>query len=60
MKMSLRGLAELAGHEGIVLSPYKDSVGIWTIGVGHTAAAGAPDPARMTKAMDLAEILRVF
>ena len=25
---------------------YQDSVGIWTIGVGHTAAAGPPKPRR--------------
>jgi lysozyme len=49
MKMSIQGLAELAGHEGIVLEPYQDSVGVWTIGVGHTAAAGEPDPAQMPK-----------
>ncbi|WP_428141663.1 glycoside hydrolase family protein, partial [Bradyrhizobium sp.] len=34
----------LISHEGIVLSRYKDSVGVWTIGVGHTKAAGNPDP----------------
>jgi lysozyme len=44
MKVSLRGLAEIASHEAIVLTPYRDSVGVWTIGIGHTAAAGAPDP----------------
>ncbi len=31
-------------HEGVVLQSYKDSVGVWTIGVGHTAAAGVPRP----------------
>jgi lysozyme len=44
MKTSIRGLAEIAGHEGIVLKPYLDSVGVWTIGIGHTAAAGPPNP----------------
>jgi lysozyme len=43
--MSTEGLMALIGHEGIVLSRYKDSVGVWTIGIGHTAAAGNPDPA---------------
>lgn len=59
MKMSDRGLAALAGHEGIVLSPYKDSVGVWTIGVGHTAAAGAPHP-QSTPSMTIAEAMDLF
>ena len=46
MKTSLQGLMAIASHEGIVLSRYFDSVGIATIGIGHTAAAGHPDPAR--------------
>lgn len=40
-KTSINGKIELAVHEGIVLERYKDSVGVWTIGVGVTAAAGA-------------------
>ncbi|TCL70661.1 lysozyme [Rhizobium sp. BK251] len=44
MKTSTEGLIALIGHEGIVLSRYKDSVGVWTIGVGHTKAAGGINP----------------
>ena len=33
-----------AEHEGIVPAPYRDSTGLWTYGIGHTAAAGAPGP----------------
>ena len=36
MKTSNKGLVEIIGHEGIGLSKYKDSVGVWTIGVGST------------------------
>jgi GH24 family phage-related lysozyme (muramidase) len=36
MKVSDLGLAELAGHEAIVTRRYKDSVGVWTVGVGQT------------------------
>jgi lysozyme len=43
-KTSLQGLIEIAGHEGIVLSPYLDSVGVWTIFIGHTKGAGGRDP----------------
>jgi lysozyme len=44
MKTSLNGLIEIASHEGVVLSPYLDSVGVWTIFIGHTKAAGGRDP----------------
>lgn len=44
MKTSARGIAFIAGHEGVVTRAYRDVAGVWTIGVGHTAAAGAPVP----------------
>jgi lysozyme len=40
VKISNRGLIEIMSHEGICLSPYLDSVGVWTIGVGITAHDG--------------------
>lgn len=62
MKMSLDGLAELAGHEGVVLMPYLDSVGVWTYGIGHTAAAGPPDPEGMPRGVErpVADALELF
>lgn len=42
---SPEGRKAITQREGNKLTAYKDSVGIWTIGVGHTAAAGAPAPA---------------
>lgn len=45
MTTSPKGAFALACHEGIVPGPYLDSVGVPTWGVGHTKAAGAPDPA---------------
>ena len=62
MKISDAGLVEIASHEGIVLSPYKDSVGVWTFGIGHTAAAGPPDPAQLPKGVErpMIEALEVF
>lgn len=51
MRVSTAGIVEIAGHEGIVPAPYLDSAGVWTWGVGHTAAAGDPDPAQMDRAM---------
>jgi lysozyme len=60
MKTSEAGIFALALHEGIVPAPYKDSVGVWTYGIGHTAGAGAPDPAKMPRGMpaDLDAALR--
>lgn len=51
MKTSLKGILEIAEHEGIVPAPYRDSVGVWTFGIGHTAAAGGLDPREMNSAM---------
>jgi lysozyme len=51
MKTSDAGIYALALHEGIVPAPYFDSVGVKTYGIGHTAAAGAPDPAKMPMGM---------
>lgn len=42
MELSAIGRAVLIAREGQRLKAYRDSVGIWTIGVGHTSAAGAP------------------
>lgn len=37
------GLTLVKGFEGLELQAYRDSVGVWTIGYGHTSAAGPPD-----------------
>lgn len=42
MDLSAIGEAVLIAREGRRLKAYKDSVGVWTIGIGHTSAAGAP------------------
>jgi lysozyme len=60
MKASKRGLAEIASHEGIVNAPYRDSVGVFTVGIGHTASAGSPDPATKRGEYSLSEIMDIF
>jgi lysozyme len=42
MKMTASGRKLLMEREGCKLKAYKDSVGVLTIGVGHTSAAGPP------------------
>ena len=49
--ISPRGAFAIACYEGIVPGPYLDSVGVWTWGLGHTKAAGAPDPAALARGM---------
>lgn len=51
MQTTDRGLLALIRHEGVVPGPYLDVKDVWTFGIGHTAAAGRPDPARMPRGM---------
>ena len=66
MQMTDRGLMALVRHEGIVPGPYTDVKQVWTFGIGHTAAAGLPDPATMPRGMPadldagIREAFRVF
>jgi lysozyme len=60
LKTGPKGLALVREFEGCELKAYRDAVGIWTIGYGHTAAAGPPVPkAGMTiSATEAEEILK--
>ena len=66
MHMTDRGLLALVRHEGLVPGPYLDVASVWTFGIGHTAAAGSPDPVRMPRGMPgdlyagIREAFRVF
>jgi lysozyme len=42
MHLSGAGYEVLHERESLRLKAYKDSVGVWTIGLGHTSAAGPP------------------
>jgi lysozyme len=50
MHMTPRGRQRLTDREGKRLNAYRDTKGIWTIGVGHTSAAGPP---AVTKGMTI-------
>lgn len=50
-EVSQRGVFTIALEEGVVPATYYDKVGVKTWGIGHTAAAGAPDPADMSMRM---------
>ncbi len=63
MKVSKRGLVEIASHEGIVPMPYLDSVGVWTVGIGHAEVSGRPpNPRKMARgvAISMEEVFDLF
>jgi lysozyme len=60
MELSKAGAIELIGHEAIVQTRYRDSKNIWTIGVGHTRAAGEPDPKNFLDEMPLKDVFKLF
>jgi lysozyme len=43
MKLSPRGSQVIIDREGVALTAYYDSVGVISIGVGHTSSAGPPE-----------------
>lgn len=44
MQISRAGVELVAGFEGFVGHPYRDAVGVWTIGFGHTHGVGPHTP----------------
>jgi lysozyme len=43
MKVNENGIALICEFEGCRTQAYQDSVGVWTIGYGHTSPAGSPE-----------------
>ena len=48
MKISEEGLKHITHWEGLRLEKYKDSAGLWTIGVGHLIKEGEEFPDKIT------------
>lgn len=61
MRTSNEGKVEIIGHEGIALSKYKDSVGVWTIAGGATVSE-IPDLAKwpLSKTITMQEAFELF
>jgi len=59
MRTSKDGLDLIRHFEGCKLTAYKDAVGVWTLGYGHTNAAGLPKvrPGMKITAAEAEEIL---
>lgn len=61
MKTSIKGKIALAVSEGIVDTPYLDSVGVWTVGIGVTKGAGLIDPEKNKgKTFTIPELMEMF
>lgn len=61
MKTSIQGQIALGVSEGLVDTAYLDSVGVWTIGIGHTASAGGINPKNyIGKKLTVQEIMDLF
>ena len=61
MVTSDKGIVALMMSEGIVIRRYKDVVGVWTIGVGVTAAAGADiNPNTFTGIITISHAIEMF
>lgn len=57
MKLSTDGAHLIEAFEGFVPTPYKDPVGVWTIGFGSTKGVG-PNTKRMTRAQAERRMMR--
>ena len=60
MKTSARGIEDLVLSEGMRLKAYRDSVNVWTIGVGHAATSGKPPIPKAGMVITREEALRIF
>ena len=52
--------AMIIQHEGIRYEPYKDSLGLWTVGVGHLIGDGKTLPTKMNRKFSDEEVSNMF
>lgn len=57
MRLSRSGAELIAGFEGFSAKPYRDPVGVWTIGYGSTKGVG-PNTPPVTREQALARMMR--
>jgi len=50
----------IAGHEGVRTRPYKDSLGKWTIGVGHLIGDGSTLPPEWNREFSKDEVMKLY
>jgi len=56
MKTSQRGLELIKAYEGVRLKPYRDCVGLYTVGVGHLIGDGTVLPDSWNRTFTLGEV----
>ena len=47
-------------HEGVKTTPYKDSLGLWTVGVGHLIGDGHTLPPDWNRTFSMDEVMSLF
>ena len=60
MKVSKKCLEMLAHHEGVKLKPYRDCVGLWTVGIGHLIGDGHSLPDSWNRTFTLEEVYAIL
>ena len=60
MKVSERALTMLRHHEGVRFKPYRDPIGLWTVGVGHLIGDGKTLPDDWNKTFSLDEVNEIL
>lgn len=60
MKTSDIGIRFITHHEGVRLSPYKDCIGLWTIGIGHLIGNGKDLPEEWNRKLTLQEAIELL
>lgn len=53
-------MAMIKQHEGVRTSPYKDSLGLWTVGVGHLIGDGKSLPPEYNRQFSMDEVDNLF
>lgn len=60
MKAGKKCLEMLAHHEGIRQKPYRDCVGLWTVGIGHLIGDGRSLPDSWNRTFSLEEVYAIL
>ena len=56
MKTSERGIQLIKHHEGVRCRPYRDCIGLWTVGVGHLIGDGKSLPESWNRTFTMEEV----
>jgi len=60
MKVSKQCLDMIVHHEGLRLRPYRDPIGLWTVGVGHLIGDGKTLPEEYNRLFTKEEVYEIL